>query len=165
MPCPPRHIVSLVSRSAPNAASRGPPPPHKPRSQAANLPIRAMCEPFERTVVMIGSPQPSHNPPAPGALRECLMILLKAIGRNVVVAEENDANEFRVRLTELEKSCENSQEIPRAVDAVTDLLAEYVQRSNQLIARQRSELMMLVSELTTAMASLPDVQRSSERLS
>jgi GGDEF domain-containing protein len=114
---------------------------------------------------MIGLLKQSRSPLAPGALVECLSILLKAIERNVVVADDNDAKEFRSQIAALHQRCTNPQDTPDAIDGAADTLKTYVQRANQLIGRQRSGLMMLVSELTTAMAALPDVQRSSERLS
>ena len=106
----------------------------------------------------------AHVALAPSALIECLSILFKSIERNVVVADDNDAKEFRSRLAALHDRFTTPQSIPPAIDEAAEMLDTYVQRANQMIGKQRSEIMMLVSELTTAMTSLPDVQRSSERL-
>jgi len=100
----------------------------------------------------------------PSELIDCVNLLLKAMQKYVVVADTTDAKGFQAELAELENRF-GPQGLRGQVNAAIKILEEYAERSNQAIGRQRSELMMVVSDLTRAMASLPEVHKSFELLS
>jgi GGDEF domain-containing protein len=89
--------------------------------------------------------------------------LLKAMQKFVIVADQGDAKRFQKELAALENGFEAENTSSR-VKAVTDIVEQYADRANQIIGRQRSEMMTVVSELTSAMAAIPDIQASLERL-
>lgn len=101
----------------------------------------------------------------PAARHDCLAHLLRAIQRHLVVANDADAAEFRAELAKLEEQCGDPQKADQLVAATVDLLEHYTRGINQFIGQQKSELGILVGELTSAMAALPDIQQFSSRIS
>ena len=92
------------------------------------------------------------------------MVLVKAIERHLVIANEKDAEEFRAGLCRIEDGLHKSVDTRVRVDAVVRLLTNYATRTNQVIGRQRSELARLASDLSAGNAELQDLQKTGERL-
>src|SRR5438477_5584644 len=108
------------------------------------------------------------NKPAPaanalGALQNLAKTLVGAIRRHVVVVQEESAKSFREQLAGLESHFESSHNLPVLVDGASEALKQYAEQANQVLEHQRSEFNMVISELTTALASIPDVSQYSER--
>ena len=103
----------------------------------------------------------STGNPETDALAECVMLLVKAIERHLVIVDEKDAEEFRAGLCRLEDGLHESVETRVRVDAVVKLLTNYATRTNQVIGRQRAELSQLTSDLSAGSIGL---QGAVERL-
>ena len=106
---------------------------------------------------------PASKPSEPGALNQFVKSLVAAIRRHVVVVQEEPAKRFRDQLAELEQRFDGSRNLPALVDGASDALKNYAQQANQIVEQQRSEFNMVISELTTALASIPDVSHYSQR--
>src|SRR5579864_6851836 len=112
---------------------------------------------------MLGLSKRPSTSSDPGELLDCIMLLLKAIQSHVVVADKTDAERFRTELDELENRFE-PENTRGLVDAAIGIVEHYADRANNVIGQQRSGLMTVVSDLTKAMSSLPDVQKSFDGL-
>ena len=92
-----------------------------------------------------------------------IMLLLRALQKHVVTVDTSQAHRFKTELAEVEKRF-RGENIGQTVKDTAGILEEYAQQSNQLIVHQQSEFMTLVSELTNALASIPEDHNAFERL-
>jgi len=113
---------------------------------------------------MLAQSKHSSGDPETDALAECVMVLVKAIERHLVIADEKDAEEFRSGLCRLEDGLHESVETRVRVDAVVKLLASYATQTNQVIGRQRLELARIASDLNAGNAGIQDLQKAGENL-
>jgi GGDEF domain-containing protein len=95
--------------------------------------------------------RPPASSPAPASL-EPVQMLLKAIERHMVIADDSAAQRFRTELSRLA----GTADLRMRAENVAGLLENYTKETNQLIGQQRLGTMQLVSELNAGVAALPE---------
>ncbi len=98
-------------------------------------------------------------------LEDCLLILLRGIQNHSVIADGSDGQEFRAELAALESRFQGKENAHKLVDSAVEILDKYGTQTNQVIARQKSDLVTAAAQLSEAVKTLPEIQRSAERLS
>lgn len=95
--------------------------------------------------------RPPASSPSPASLDPDQM-LLKAIERHMVIADDSAAQRFRTELSRLA----GTADLRMRADDVAGLLENYTKETNQLIGQQRLGTMQLVSELSAGVVALPE---------
>ncbi|HYL73623.1 MAG TPA: GGDEF domain-containing protein [Bryobacteraceae bacterium] len=95
--------------------------------------------------------RPPTSSPAPASIDPAQM-LLKAIERHMVIADDSQAQRFRAELSRLA----GTTDLRIRPHDVAGLLENYAKETNQLIGQQRLGTMQLVSELNAGVAALPE---------
>ncbi len=95
--------------------------------------------------------RPPASSSAPANLDPAQM-LLKAIERHMVIADDSEAQRFRTELSRLA----GTVDLRMRADDVAGLLENYAKETNKLIGQQRLGTMQLVSELSAGVAALPE---------
>ena len=98
-------------------------------------------------------------------LEDCLLILLRGIQNHSVIADGSDGQEFRAELAALKSRFQGKENAHQLVDTAVEILDKYGTQTNQVIARQKSDLVTAAAQLSEAVKTLPEIQRSAERLS
>jgi len=93
-------------------------------------------------------PPANSQPPA----TEPIARLLQAIERNLVIADDSDAQRFRGEFSRLA----SVPDLEKRVEAFAGLLETYAKETNRSIGQQRLGVMQLVSELNAGVAALPE---------
>lgn len=110
------------------------------------------------------SKQLPSKPTGQVTLEDCLLILLRGIQNHSVIADGSDGQEFRKELAALESRFQGKDKAHQLVDSAVEILDKYGTQANQVIARQRSGLVTVASELASAIKELPGIQGPAERL-
>jgi GGDEF domain-containing protein len=117
------------------------------------------------------SKQPPSKPSEQAALENCLLTLLRGIQNHSVIADGSDGQEFRAQLAALESRFKGESQFKgpddthQLVDSAVALLDKYGTQADQVLARQKSGLAAAATELSQAVKTLPEIQRSAERFS
>jgi GGDEF domain-containing protein len=110
--------------------------------------------------------KPSEQVP----LEDCLRILLRGIQNHPVVAEGADGQEFRAQLAALEDQLQGNASARQVVDSAVEVLSKYEAQTNEVIARQKSGLILAVErwnsveEQIKAISSPEDLEAAKVRL-
>jgi GGDEF domain-containing protein len=107
---------------------------------------------------------PLSEPAGQLAMEECLRLLLDGIQKHLIIADETDAKKFRADLAALESQFPGIDNSRRLVDSAVEILGQYGQRTNLVIAQHKSGVITAASNATTAVEELPGMRASAGRL-
>ena len=99
----------------------------------------------------------------PVSAEDCFLILLRGIQNHSVIADADDAQQFRAQLAALERQFQGKEDARHLACAAVELLEKYASQANQAIARQKSGLGGAALELAGAIKALPAGSKNSDR--